>query len=134
MITLDQYFAGFVGNAGITEEHKVNAAKLLARVNGLLATAAAAGIHPTIHRTTGTEVSTREGGWRPKLSLTGAGTSSHKEGRGVDVCDVGNKLDSWLTDKLLEEAGLYREHPSATDSWCHLTTRAPGSGRRTFYP
>jgi hypothetical protein len=134
MITLDQYFAGYGGHIEITNAHRLNAAKLLARVNGLLALAEAAGIKPTIHRNTHTEVSTSDGGWRPQSCPIGAALSSHKQGMAVDVCDVGNHLDSWITDKMLEDAGLYREAPTSTNNWCHLTTRAPGSGRRTFVP
>jgi len=52
----------------------------------------------------------------------------------VDVADGNGKLDETITDALLEAHGLYREHPEATPGWCHLTTRAPKSGRRTFYP
>jgi len=35
---------------------------------------------------------------------------------------------------VLEALGLYMEHPDATATWTHLTTRAPHSGRRAFYP
>ena len=43
-------------------------------------------------------------------------------------------LDNWITDAILERHGLYREAPLATQRWCHLTDRAPGSGRRSFSP
>jgi hypothetical protein len=74
------------------------------------------------------------GGFRPQNATQGAPHSSHKEARAVDVYDPGGKLDAWLNDAKLEHYGLYREHPDATQGWCHLTDRAPGSGRRTFMP
>ena len=56
--------------------------------------------------------------------------------------DPGDRLDTWLNDfedgqggnSKLEEYGLYREAPSATPNWVHLTTRPPHSGKRTFQP
>jgi hypothetical protein len=60
----------------------------------------------------------------------------------VDVYDPKDRIDGWLDtfeapdgmNTKLEERALYREHPSATPGWCHLTTRPPGSRKRTFYP
>ena len=68
--------------------------------------------------------------------------SSHKEARAVDVYDPSDRLDEWLDtfehgdgdNTRLEQHGLYREAPASTPTWCHLTTRAPHSGRRTFAP
>jgi hypothetical protein len=57
-----------------------------------------------------------------------------KQGRAVDVYDPDGHLDAWITDDILEDFGLYREHPDSTSTWCHLTDRAPGSGHRTFWP
>jgi len=84
-----------------------------------------------------------DGGFRTPGSRTGSAGSSHRQAMAVDVYDPNNRLDSWL-DKFeqdgtwfnskLAEHDLYREHPSATPGWCHLSTRAPGSGRRTFNP
>lgn len=75
-----------------------------------------------------------DGGFRTPGSKTGAPDSSHRHATGVDVYDPGDKLDAWINDAILEQYGLYREHPSATPGWCHLTTRAPKSGKRTFHP
>lgn len=106
----------------------------------------------TVDPDTGTYISGRaggdgDGGFRTPASTTGGPDSSHrilrpKEGAGVDVFDPGNRLDTWLDgfedgqggNSKLEEHGLYREDPKATDRWCHLTTRAPHSGKRTFQP
>jgi len=57
-----------------------------------------------------------------------------KNGRGVDIYDPENALDNWLTDAILERHGLFRESPLHTPRWCHLTDRAPKSGKRTFLP
>ena len=135
MITLEQYFQG----KPHTPEHEANAEVLLAHVNALCAAAAADGILMLECPNTGTQISgskggSGDGGFRLQTSTTGSSRSSHKEGRGVDVYDPGEALESWLTDQKLERFGLHREHPSATPGWVHLTTRAPGSGRRTFYP
>lgn len=133
MITVADYFAGYDDSPEITEEHRENALILLRRVNALLASRG----QPDRPRNprTGTQVSgTRDGGWRPKACLTGAPNSAHKDARAVDVYDPGNSLDAWVTDDILEEHGLYREHPDSTPGWSHLTTRAPASGHRTFIP
>lgn len=83
-----------------------------------------------------------DGGFRTPSSTTGATNSSHKEAKAVDVYDPNDYLDKWLDrfedgtggNSKLAECGLYREHPDVTRSWCHLTTRAPATGRRTFHP
>lgn len=90
-----------------------------------------------------------DGGFRTPASMTGAANSSHKllpaenpDGAAVDVADPGDRLDTWLDqfedgqggNSMLEKHGLYREAPNVTKSWCHLTTRAPASGHRTFQP
>jgi hypothetical protein len=52
----------------------------------------------------------------------------------VDIYDPQNKLDDYLTDEILTKFDLYREAPESTLGWCHLGTRMPGSGHRTFKP
>ena len=52
----------------------------------------------------------------------------------VDIFDPKNEIDGAITDQLLIAHELYREHPAATKGWCHLTTRAPHSGNRSFLP
>lgn len=113
---------------------------------------------------TGTEISgskggSGDGGFRLDTATTGGGHSAHKivweqnsDGSwrkeletpkaAVDCSDQRNKLDDWLDgfeygdgqNSMLEKHDLYREHPSATPTWCHLTDRAPHSGRRTYMP
>lgn len=126
------------------------ASDLLKRVNDLAHEAERAGAFTfAIDPDTGCAISGRsggdgDGGFRTPSSTTGAPSSSHREARGVDVYDPGNRLDRWLDgfeandgaggNRKLEEFGLYREAPSATNTWCHLTTRPPQSGARTFNP
>lgn len=136
MITTEQYF----GKKSAPPEHRANAEDLLRTVNALLAMATFAGIYgEMIDADTGTQISgskggSGDGGYRLPDAATGRARSSHKEAKGVDVFDPYEALDGWLTDEILTEFGLYREHPSATRGWCHLSTRAPRFGRRTFYP
>lgn len=144
MITAEQYFAG----KPHTPEQEANAAELLKRNNALRADyEASTGKTLSNCPNTGTGISGSyhgqgDGGFRLQTATTGSDHSSHKEARGVDDFDPGDELDIWLDrfedgaggNSKLEEYGLYREHPSATHGWCHLSTRAPGSGHRTFYP
>jgi hypothetical protein len=76
------------------------------------------------------------GGFRPQSCPIGSPKSSHKEGMAVDIYDPKGEIDNWCMENLnrLEECGLYLEHPSKTVHWCHVSTRAPGSGRRVFMP
>lgn len=140
MITEEQYFAG----KPHTLEQAEAARELLLRVNTMLMEEFAWDF--PCDPDTGTAISGAkngygDGGFRVPTATTGRKNSSHMvlpaekpEGAGVDVFDPQNRLDKKLTDPVLEKYELYREHPDCTITWAHLTTRAPGSGRRTFYP
>lgn len=135
MITSSQYFGEWLNHPDATEERKEDAHKFLEKVNSLLQTAEMSGVIPPVNPNTGSQIAgSRYGGFRPQSCPQGARLSSHKVGRGIDIYDPQNKLDEWLSDDILEAYGLYREHPDDTYGWCHLTDRAPGSGRRTFQP
>jgi hypothetical protein len=135
VISLDDYFGTYLNMPEIDAATHERAESLLERVNALLEHAQKHGIVIRINPRSGTRISgTLNGGWRPKNCPIGAENSSHKDARGVDVYDPVDALDYWLTDEILTEHGLYREHPSETPSWCHLTDRAPKSGKRTFMP
>lgn len=143
MIGIDQYFT-----KPHPQEHEDNALELLRRRNALRADwMAATGKSCPIDPDTRTEISGSkggdgDGGYRTPGTRTGAAGSSHREGKAVDDADPGDELDSWLDgfddgaggNSMLERHQLYREHPAATPGWCHLTTRAPRSGKRTFMP
>ncbi|HLP99201.1 MAG TPA: hypothetical protein VK149_12240 [Sideroxyarcus sp.] len=135
MITLTHYFGSRIRHPEAAQEIQAAAAVMLGKVNALLNAATVAGIPCLINPKTNSQISgTTEGGFRLCDCDVGKARSSHKEGRGVDVYDPSNALDKWVTDEILEKFGLYREHPSATNTWLHLTDRPPKSGRRTFYP
>lgn len=132
MITKEQYF----GAKPFTPEHEANATDLLERVEKLCATLA--WDYP-VDPDTGTSISgskggAGDGGFRLDTATTGSAKSSHKEARAVDVFDPKDELDGLITDALLTAYGLYREAPEATPRWVHLTSRAPKSGKRTFFP
>ena len=135
-ITLAAYVGPHSASPDWTTERQLNARELLAFVNALLEQLQSElGVALHVNPATGSCVSGQTfGGFRPQSCLQGAPNSSHKEGQGVDVYDPANEIDSVITDVLLEQFNLYREAPSATNGWCHLTTRAPHSGHRTFLP
>lgn len=134
-ITVADYIRPYMGHRGITPEHIENAKDLLVRVDALLTELVEAGtVDLEVNQATGSLVSGwKNGGWRPQECPEGAPNSSHKNGQGVDVYDPDGDIDSAINDELLAKHGLYREHPAQTRRWCHLTTRPPRSGRRTFY-
>lgn len=134
-ITLEELFGRWLHHPDATDVRRANGVELLAKVNPLLQCAAEAGIALRTNPTTGSLVSGKDyGGFRPQSCSEGAPGSAHKQGKAVDIFDPEGELDDWLDDSKLEQFGLYREHPAATRGWCHLTDRAPGSGRRTFMP
>ena len=135
MISLLEYMGKFLHHSAATEEVLENAANLLECVDNLMAYAIEDMVELPVNPVTNSQVSgTLYGGFRPPECTEGAPTSAHKRGQAVDVYDPYNSLDEWITDEMLEECGLYREAPSATVHWCHLSTRRPGSGHRTFFP
>jgi hypothetical protein len=135
MIALEQYVGKWSGSNDWTTERQSNADLLLLQVNQLLVAAQKAGIDLKNNPSTDSLVSgTQYGGFRPQSCPIGAAGSSHKEGQAVDIFDPQNKLDGWINDAILTQYGLYREHPDSTNRWCHLSTRPPKSGRRTFKP
>ena len=140
MINTTQYFA-----KPHTSQHEELAEDLLLRVNSLRdeffeETKAQRLIDPD----TGTEISGSKGGAGDGGFRTPTeGDSAHEHAMAVDAYDPGDLLDNWITkfdgkdgvtNWKLESYDLYREHPSKTPGWCHLTTRRPGTGNRTFYP
>ena len=79
-------------------------------------------------------------GWRPievnKIVPGAALYSNHTKCLAVDIADPYGDLDEWCLANpgILEELGLWQEHPASTKGWCHVQTVAPRSGNRVFYP
>jgi hypothetical protein len=135
VITLDQYFGIYANHPDAGPGMYAAAERMLDTVNPLLAKAASEGVKLETNPNTNSLVSGEtNGGFRPQACPVGASKSSHKQARAVDVFDPKNALDDWITDEILTQFGLYREHPDDTPHWCHLSDKAPGSGRRTFKP
>lgn len=135
MITAQQYFGPWLFNPDATPDRMINATDLLDKVNALMEELELMGVKFPINPATDSQVSGQTyGGFRPQSCPQGAPDSSHKQGQGVDIYDPKNEIDSAITDQLLIAHDLYREAPMDTVGWCHLTTRSPRSGNRTFRP
>ena len=136
MITLQEYFS----DKPHPNEYNLNALTLLYRVNNLIAAYTTdTGKLPQINPITGSQVSGSkggDGGFRLPTSTTGSSKSAHKQGMAIDLVDHDQHLDKWLDAKpdALIKYDLYREEPASTINWCHLGTRKPLSGKRTFKP
>ncbi len=119
----------------LTRELRANARDTMRRVNRLLKRAAkqvplgGAGITVSV-----------SSGWRPatiNAAVPGAAKNSkHIQCLAIDLNDRNGRLDAWCMANLevLEELGLWLEHPHATPGWCHLQTQPPRSGTRVFNP
>ena len=134
-ITLHDYF----GDKPHTQDQEANAIELLKCVNALLAEFVAQGGKLEVDQDTGTHISGSkgghgDGGFRLSNAVTGKPGSAHKEGMAVDVYDAGEKLDEWISRDILVRYGLFREAAPHTIGWCHLQTREPKSGNRSFNP
>jgi hypothetical protein len=107
--------------------------------NKLLVLAKLAGVTLETSPRTGSIVSS---GWRPpavnEATPGAAPRSKHLSCQAVDLYDPDGDLDDWLmTDDgqhVMQDLGLWLEHPAATKTWCHVQTVPPRSGRRVFYP
>lgn len=141
MINTKNYFGKWAVDANV--QNFQDATELCSAVTGLMIEAEADGVICPINPVTNTQVSgTLYGGFRPPDCPEGAPHSAHKVAKAVDVYDPLNALDDYIDlyetpnggNTLLEKYGLYREHPSKTVHWCHLSIKAPPSGHRTFYP
>ncbi len=131
-----QYVGIYANSKDLTKQRKANALILLDRVNALM-DSVQKNVAFKINPRTETQISgNTEGGFREQGTDTGRKFSAHKEGQAVDIYDPDNLIDKYIdaNSDLLVKFDLYREHPSATAGWCHLSTRSPKSGRRTFYP
>lgn len=137
MITLEQYVGVHEDSPDWNTERIENAKRLLLAVNDLMEFAELQGVRFRKNPATCSQISGKTlGGFRPQNATQGAATSSHKDGKGIDLYDPQNEIDEWCmaNQNDLEDFGIYIEHPSATRTWSHWTTRTPRSGNRVFMP
>lgn len=78
-------------------------------------------------------------GYRPgpfNASAGGAKKSNHMLCLACDFIDLESSLDNYCVanQDILEQCGLYLEHPKWTSNWCHLQCVKPASGKRIFVP
>ena len=62
-------------------------------------------------------------GYRPgkyNEAAGGAKKSAHLVCKAVDFKDVNEELETWITDEILEQCGLWREDPEKTKGWVHV--------------
>lgn len=127
MITAEKFWKGrdVQFAAQLTDEIRANAEVTISRANALLKRAGLTNRDAT-------------SGWRPaavNAATPGAAKkSNHLMGRAVDIADADKKLQQWClaNPQVLEELGLWMEHPKDTPTWTHVQTVPPGSGRRIF--
>jgi hypothetical protein len=113
----------------LTKEIRANARETIRRVNLLLIRAGFAERKGHDSRS----------GWRPRAvnaaTPNAAPLSKHLLALADDVEDNDKAVQQWCMVHLdvLEELGLWMEHPRDTPTWCHLQTVPPKSGKRVFY-
>lgn len=71
-----------------------------------------------------------------KAGKSNAPKSKHLQGLAADIADPNGELGRWCLENVsvLEEAGLWLEHPDYTPNWVHFQSSPPNSGRRFFKP
>lgn len=134
-ITMEQFWMGRE-DAAVTDEMREDAQTTVDRANDLLQRS---GIEPT---DAGNGFGCVESGYRPAAinaaTPNAAKNSQHMRCRAIDISDHDGELDEWLISdvgqRVMQQIGLWSEHPSATKGWAHVQTVPPKSGRRTFYP
>jgi hypothetical protein len=126
MIKLEQYLMGRDKIYPINDKQRANAIDLLVRVHYLFGLLRIKDFKLT-------------SGYRPgsfNKVAGGAARSGHISCEAIDIADPDGSIDLLIMNNLnvLEECGLYLEHPDATPGWSHLQTRQPLSGNRVFRP
>ncbi len=126
VITLQDYLMGRDKKYTLTPELQSNAEEMVDKGNQLLAKF-------------GQSRKVRSG-WRPPevnaATPNAAKKSKHMNCEALDFEDDEGDLDEYClaNPDVLQEIGLWQEHPSATKGWCHVQIVPPKSGNRVFYP
>lgn len=141
MIDLQQYFMGRDRTHALAlgADLRANALRTVDLVNRMLVLAKTAGVRLEARKDSGSIVSS---GWRPpdvNAATPGAALrSKHLSCQACDLFDPEGRIDGWLMtpagQQVLQDLGLWLEHPAATKGWSHVQTVPPGSGNRVFYP
>lgn len=135
-ITLDDYLMGR-DKIHLSNDQYLAGTSLVEKINHLLGLLAGDGVNLEISPRTGSLVSS---GYRPQninANTPGAAPKSkHISLQACDLYDPEGEIDDWCMENLevLEQIGLWMEHPSATKGWCHIQVVPPRSRRRVFYP
>ena len=128
MLTLSDYYMGrdrrFPDE--LTDEKRANAEEMIDKANQLLERFG--------------ETRKVNSGWRPasinNATVGAAKKSKHMTCEAIDLEDKDGSLDQWCMENLdvLQEIGLWLEHPDSTEGWCHVQLIPPRSGNRVFKP
>lgn len=138
-ISIAEYLRGYATQypGECTAQLRTNAAETVARLNKIYTFAAAAGVVLVPSPRTKSLLTS---GWRPRAvnarTKGAAAFSRHMSGEAGDTYDPHGELDDYCynNQQMLEEIGLWMEHPAATKGYTHLQTVPPRSKRRVFYP
>jgi hypothetical protein len=124
-ITLEEYFMGRDKEFPVSERQRLNAEDVVEGANELLRHF---GSYRKVNSGYRDPESNKKAGGSPK--------SKHLNCQAIDLEDRDGELSKFCLNNLplLDLLGLYMEHPSATPTWTHLQTVAPGSGKIVFYP
>jgi hypothetical protein len=134
VITLTDFWQGrdVTYQEELTDEIRANAAQTVSKANLLLNVFKA--------KTQDTEIRKVNSGWRPEQingkTAGAAPRSKHMLGLAIDISDPEGDLKSWCMDNqdVLQDIGLWMEHPSACKGWLHVQVVPPKSQKRVFYP
>jgi hypothetical protein len=126
VISVAEYYMGRDKKYPLNDELRANADEIVAKASELLSRFG--------------QLRRVSSGWRPpaiNATTPGAARKSlHMSCEAVDLEDEDGSLDDWCLEhpEVLQEIGLWQEHPAATKGWCHLQIVPPRSGKRVFYP
>jgi hypothetical protein len=126
VISVAEYYMGRDKKYPLNDELRANADEIVAKASELLSRFG--------------QLRRVSSGWRPpaiNATTPGAARKSlHMSCEAVDLEDEDGSLDDWCLEhpEVLQEIGLWQEHPAATKGWCHLQIVPPRSGKRVFFP
>lgn len=126
MINITEYLMGRDRKYTLRDEYRTNAAETVDKVNQLLESFG--------------ESRKVVSGWRPaEINAATPNAALHSKHMTCEACDLSDPdgdLDEWALEhpEVLQEIGLWQEHPASTKGWAHFQVVPPKSGNRCFYP